>query len=418
MEPESIGGLSRRGAQMAAHSPMPEYLTEHFARSGSQWHPNDNPEGYVALCIAENKLMADLVLPQLTRTTTPPESVLSYDAMVGSEAFRGQLAEFMERTFLGRRFAPEQIAVSAGAGTVLENVFHALADPGDAVLVPTPSYAGFWLDLETRDELHIVPVHCDSEDGFRLTTERLDAALATTGRPVKALLFTNPDNPKGTVATADEITDVLRWAEAHDLHVVFDEIYALSVFGDTPLESIASLRPNLGDHIHIVWAFSKDFGASGLRCGLLVSENESLLAAVDGLAYWGAASGHTQWVLGQMITDHAWIDRYCAELRQRLRSTHARVSEALREAGIPHLDSDAGIFVLCDMRGFMDDLTWEEEHALWRKFLEQGSVNITPGAACRISEPGFFRLCYAAEPIEAVLSGIARIKRTLVGLRP
>jgi aspartate/methionine/tyrosine aminotransferase len=256
-------------------------------------------------------------------------------------------------------------------------------------------------------------VHCPSEDGFRLTTDRLDAAVAGTEHDVKALLFTNPDNPRGSVATVDDIERVLNWAAAHDIHVAFDEIYALSVFGNTPFTSVATLRPTLGDRVHIVWAFSKDFGASGLRCGLVVSENASLLAAIDGLAYWGAVSGHTQWMLGRMIADDAWVDHYCSELRRRLGATYAQVSAALDAASIPTIHAEAGIFLLCDMRGFLDEPTRDAEHALWKRILDEANVNITPGAACRIEEPGFMRLCYAAEPTEAVLAGIARVGRLL-----
>lgn len=397
----SAENLSRRGAGLAAQSPMAEYIVAHFARSES--------DGYVALCIAENKLMHDLLLPWLARAGEPPASVLGYDAMIGALEFRERLADFMARAFLGRRFAPEQIAVLAGAGTVLENAFYALADPGDAVLVPTPSYAGFWTDLETRAGLHIMPVPGASADGFRLTTERLDAALARTERPVRALLFTNPDNPLGRVASRDEITEVLAWAQTHDLHVVFDEIYALSVFGDRSFTSVAALRRTLGERVHIVWAFSKDFGASGLRCGVLISENAALLAAVDGLAYWGAVSGHTQWLLGRMIADEVFVDGYRAALRARLGAAYRRVVAALDAVGIPHLSAQAGIFVLCDLRQHLTEPTWAAEHALWLRILEQANVNITPGAACRIAEPGFMRLCYAAEPIDAVVAGIERV---------
>ena len=73
----------------------------------------------------------------------------------------------------------------------------------------------------------------------------------------------------------------------------------------------------------------------------------------------------------------------------------------------------AGIFVLCDMRGFLDEPTWEAENALWRHVLERANVNVTPGSACRIVEPGFMRLCYAAEPVDRVLAGIERIGRLL-----
>ncbi len=395
---------------------MADYIVEHFARVMEREKgagARDGSPEYVPLCIAENSLLKDRVLERIDAAPTPPTRVLGYDAMVGAEEFRGELAAFMGRAFLGRTFAADQVAVLAGAGTVLEQVFYALGDPGDAVLVPTPSYAGFWTDLETRDELHVVPVHCRSDEGFELTTENLDEALASTERPVKALLFTNPDNPRGSVASVQQVEMVVHWAATHGIHVVFDEIYALSVFGDTPFTSVASLLPALGEHVHIIWAFSKDFGASGLRCGVLVSENQALLAAVNGLAYWGAVSGHTQWILGQMISDEAWVDSFCAELRESLGSTNARVTAALDAAGIPVLPAEAGIFVLCDMRAFLPEATWDAEHALWRRILDEANVNITPGSACRIAEPGFMRLCYAAEPIDSVLEAIDRVGRLL-----
>jgi len=399
------GSLSKRGARLAEASPMPQYLLEHFARG-------EAPD-YIGLCVAENQRMLDLVLPRLAGLPRPPDHVLGYDAMVGNLEFRGHLSSFLEERVLGRRFDPSQIAVLAGAGTVLEDVFYALGDPGDAVLVPTPSYAGFWMDLETRAGLEIVPVNTSSDDGFRLTTDRLDAALAGSSRPVKALLFTNPDNPLGRVASAQDVDRVLGWAEAHDLHVVFDEIYALSVFGSTPFTSVAMRRPSLGERVHIVWAFSKDFGASGLRCGLVVSENEALLRAVDGQAYWGAVSGHTQWALGQMIADAAWVDRYCEELRTRLGATYARVAEALTNARIPFVRADGGIFVVLDLRSFLSAGTFEAEHELWLGILERTQVNLTPGAACRIAEPGFARLCYAGQPEAKVLEAIDRLRAHL-----
>ncbi len=390
---------------------MPEYLGEHFARTDAGWHPEQNPDGYVGMCIAENKLMLDLLLPRLADCGIPPAHTLGYDAMIGNVDFRARLGEFMGARFLGRAMPPQHVAVLAGAGTVLETLFYVLGDPGDAVLVPTPSYAGFWADIEARDSLNIITVDGSSEDDFQLTTDALDAALAAADRPVRALLFTTPSNPLGRVYSAAEVAEVLEWAERHELHVVFDEIYALSVFGEAPFVSAASLRPSLGERTHIVWAFSKDLAASGLRCGVLVSENEAVLRAVDAIAYWGCVSGHTQWMLHNLIADEVWMDHYLAELRRRLGGAYRRVAAALDAHGIPHVAAEAGIFVLCDVRGLMADDTWEAEAALWRRLLDVGNVNLTPGAACRIAEPGFLRLCYAAGPTDAVVAGIERIGR-------
>jgi aspartate/methionine/tyrosine aminotransferase len=401
--------LSRRARALLTGPPVPEYLRRHFNDSTDPYDPHTNRDGYIGLCVAENRLAADLVATRLDQVPTVPSSALAYDAMTGTLRFREQLGRFMGRTFLGRVAGPHQIAVLAGAGSVLEILFHALADPGDGVLVPTPSYAGFWLDLETRDELGIVPVHCAADDGFQLTPELLDRAIAGSQRPVKALLFTSPNNPLGTVASRAEVAEVLDWAEHRQLHVVFDEIYALSVFGERAFTSCARLRQPLGDRVHIVWAFSKDFAASGLRCGVLVSDNPAVHAAVDALAYWACCSGHTQYLLGELIADAAWVDGYVARMQALLRNAHRRVSGMLQAFAIPHLPAEAGFFVLLDLRRHLAEPTWTAEHELWSRMVEHARVNLTPGAALHAGEPGFMRLCYAGVPTETVVTGVERL---------
>lgn len=398
-------GLARRGRVLLERSPTPEYLREHFARVGSP--------GYAPLCIAENRLMWDVLAPKMAACRNVPERVLGYDAMIGAASFRGQLATLLGRHLCGRAIDPGHVAVLAGAGSVLEALFYALGDAGDGVLVPTPSYAGFWLDLEVRDGLRIVQVPCASDDGFRLTPARLDRALAEAEVPVRALLLTSPDNPLGRVHTASELEALLAWAEGAGLHVVCDEVYALSVFAGEPFVSAGRLRSRLGERLHLVWAFSKDFAASGLRCGVLVTENEALLAAVDLLAEWACCSGDTQFLLGEMIADETWVDHYLAAMRSRLGGAHAAVAAALAEEGIPFLPSSAGFFLLLDLRRWLTAPTREAERALWWRLLEETGVNLTPGAACRIAEPGFFRLCFAGAPIGEVLDGIRRVARRL-----
>jgi aspartate/methionine/tyrosine aminotransferase len=406
-------GLSRRAQNLLAGPALPEYLERHYQGLGDPCDLETNPDGYIGLCEAENRLVGDIVADRLDRVPKVPPTVLAYDTMTGALRFREQLARFMGRTFLGREFDPQQISVLAGAGSVLDFLFQALGDPGDGVLVPTPSYAGFWMDLELRAGLGIVPVHRTFDDDYRLTPELLDAAIAEAGRPIKALLFTSPDNPLGTVASSEEITQVLSWADERDLHVVFDEIYALSVFGERSFTSCAELLPSLGERVHIVWAFSKDFGASGLRCGVLVSENPAVNAAVDALAYWACCSGHTQYLLGEMISDQVWVDSYIKTMREMLRGAHSRLAAALKAGGIRHLPAEAGVFVLLDLRRHLAEPTWEAERALWLEMLEQARVNLTPGAACHIGEPGFFRLCYASQPTETVEIAVRRIAKLL-----
>ena len=143
---------------------------------------------------------------------------------------------------------------------------------------------------------------------------------------------------------------MIDWASGAGIHLVMDEIYALSVYGEREFVSAASLAP-LGDRVHVVWAFSKDFGASGLRAGVLVSENEELLRAMDELAYWACCSGDTQSLLGQMISDDAWVDGFVRANSQRLGEAKRTVTRALDELEVPYIEPTAGFFLLLDVRG-------------------------------------------------------------------
>jgi aspartate/methionine/tyrosine aminotransferase len=406
--------LSARGQALVQTPLVAPYLVEHFAHLDDIWDANANPDGYIALCVAENRLMWDVLAARLGAVGEVAMRSLGYDSMIGNLEFRQVIARFMERTIVGRPIAAECIAVLAGAGTVIECMFYVLADAGDAVLIPTPSYAGFWPDLETRAGLRIVPVHTRSEDNFRLSIEALDEAFTRSSAPVKALLFTSPNNPLACISAREELLAIIDWAERNDVHVVFDEVYALSAFGSRPFVSAASLRDELGTRVHVIWAFSKDFGASGLRCGVLVSENLALIAAVDALAYWGACSGDTQYRLAAMLADQSFVDGYLSEMRRRLAEVYAEVVTKLDMLAIPHLPAEAGIFVLCDFRGWLDEPSWAGEDRLWRRFVDEAKVNLTPGSACRVAQPGWFRLCFATEVPHGVLSALDRLAK----LRP
>ena len=191
-------------------------------------------------------------------------------------------------------------------------------------------------------------------------------------------------------------------------------VQAASVFGGREFTSVAALRPSLGPSVHVVWAFSKDFAASGLRCGVLVTENPDVLRGVDTLAYWACCSGDTQHLLGSMVSDEAWLGRYLTEMPRRLGEAYGRATAALEAAGIPYVPAEAGFFLLVDLRRFLEAPTFDAEHALWRRLLDDARVNLTPGAACHIAEPGFMRLCFAAAPPVAVEEAVRRMGEILV----
>lgn len=402
--------LSNRGESLADVSPVPTYITEHLERLTDSAH--DDPDGYIGLAIAQNLLMWDILEPQINRNRNVSPASIAYGDTTGSLELREQVASFGSRHIWGRPVDADEVVLFAGAGAILEMLFFVLADPGEGILVPTPSYAFYWADLETRDGLAIVPVHTSSSDDFRLTPELLEAAASTSDVPITALLLTNPANPTGAIALPDDMAACIEWARARGIHIVVNGVYALSTHSERPYEPLASIV-DIGDDIHEIWAFSKDFSMSGLRVGVLTSTNKDVLSAIAEIGYWSIVSGDTQHLLANMLADDVWVDRYLREMRARLAKSYETTAAELDAAGIPYVAADAGLFLLADVRPFMEKPTWAEEDRIWRLILNETNVNLTPGSACHIGEPGFMRICFATEPPEVVASAIKRIGSVL-----
>jgi len=405
--PPSQSQLSNRGSHLVSHPPMDEYVTENTERQPDV--DVSDPDRYIGLAVAENKLVWDLLEPKLNRPRGVTGDGVAYDDMAGSERFRQAVAEFGSKHLWNGTIDSSHIVTLAGGGTILETLFYAIGDAGEGVIVPTPSYASYWADIQTRDDMRVVPAHMSPSDGFRLEVDVLEQAFLTSPVEIRALLLTNPSNPIGRVLSGDEIEQAVAWARSKNLHIIMNEIYALSVFGDEPFASATQLATGPDHDMHFIWAFSKDFAMSGLRAGVLMSRNEQVVAAVRELAYWGSISRDTQHLLTSLIEDDGFVESFLAEMRHRLACAYETTTATLTAADIPFVPGGAGLFVVCDFREYLTEPTWESEDALWRRFLDEANVNLTPGSSCHIGTPGFMRLCFASEPGNVVETAIQRI---------
>lgn len=401
--------LSERASAFLDAGGRIEYIAEHEARMNGSTPDSE----YVSLAIAENKLMWDVLDRKVNAPRAVPPSAMGYDDWQGSRSLRNALSGFLGKRLHGVAIDPADIQIMSGAGPLVESLSWAVCNPGDGVLIPTPSYAGYWFDIGGRTRVVPVPAHTSSHDHFRITPEALSAAEAASEVPIRMLLLTNPSNPLGRVLTDEEIHAAIGWARERGIHVIFNEIYGLSIYGETPFHSAASLGYIGQDDVHLLWAFSKDFSASGLRCGVMVTTNGDVRQAVGGFGYFHGVSGDTQHLLATMISDDVWVDDYLTKLRVRLATASDKARGILEEAGIGTIESGAGIFFLADMRSVMSEVTWEAEHELWRRILDTMDVNLTPGSACHNGEPGFVRVCFAAQPVDVMEAALKRVVAAL-----
>ena len=188
-----------------------------------------------------------------------------YTPVPGIMELRSKIAEKLA-TENQLEYKPEEIIVSSGAKQSLYNIFMAILNPGDEVLLPAP----FWVSYPEQIRLCgavAMPLETDESTGFKVTPEQIKKAITPK---TKAILLNSPSNPTGAVYTPDEVKAIAAVLEEHDLFVVSDEIYEQLTYG-TEHYSIARYSENLRNKTFVVNGFSKTFAMTGWRVGYVAA---------------------------------------------------------------------------------------------------------------------------------------------------
>ncbi|XP_027361545.1 1-aminocyclopropane-1-carboxylate synthase-like [Abrus precatorius] len=412
------------------HGENSPYFDGWKAYEDNPFHPTKNPNGVIQMGLAENQLASDLVQHWLLEnpgaSICTPEGVRDFKLMAnfqdyhGLPEFRKALAKFMAKTRGNRvTFDPERIVMSGGATGAHEVTAFCLADPGDAFLVPTPYYAGFDRDLRWRTGVQLVPVICESSNGFKLTTKALEAAYEKAKEDnirIKGLLITNPSNPLGTTMDRETLRAVVSFINEKHIHLVCDEIYAGTVFCHPGFTSIAEIIEEdtdikcNSDLIHIVYSLSKDMGFPGFRVGIIYSYNDAVVNCARKMSSFGLVSTQTQYLIASMLSDDEFVERFLQESAKRLATRYGVFCRGLAQVGIKCLQSNAGLFLWMDLHRLLKKPTFEAEMELWRVIIHQVKINISPGSSFHCSEPGWFRVCYANMDDRAVEVSLTRMR--------
>ena len=127
------------------------------------------------------------------------------------------------------------------------------------------------------------------------------------------------------------------------------------------------------------------------------------------LGIFSQANNLAQATTSQLLSDDAFLDDWTKTLRSRLRTSWDSAAACLEEEGIPVAGKPiAGHFGMVDLRGLMKEGGGEREAELAARLYEVG-VGLTPGKPCGMSEPGWFRLCHAAQSGPAVKEAVRRV---------
>jgi aspartate/methionine/tyrosine aminotransferase len=273
----------------------------------------------------------------------------------------------------------------------------------------------------------------------------LHGRLQQEGSPPGLLLLTNPHNPLGIVEIRDQLGAILDWVLANTaMDVVVDEIYAHSLFGQTPFTSVLGMPQSLlnPERVHSVWGFAKDFGLSGWMTGVLFTRSTRLVKSISsGYARFSPFDKLKSRIIRRLLLEggskrspQALMDVY----GQRLRKLHREVTGILGTHHIPYRETAEGaLFIWLDLRAWLDvdlaalpgmtavDLDAGNtpamdirEHRLQRFIAHNARVSLVRGQVLYSDEPGYLRLCFTAAQPDAVLAGVERLSTCLGQARP
>ncbi|XP_051545648.1 1-aminocyclopropane-1-carboxylate synthase-like protein 1 [Myxocyprinus asiaticus] len=420
--------LSRRGNSMRLQQGiLQEGYTQYHANKHDE---STNPDGIINMGTSENKLCFDLLQKRLTRPDMLhiEPAFLQYPDWKGHSFLREEIAKFLsDYCHSPSPLKAENVVVMNGCGSVFSALAAVLCDPEDFILIPSPFYGVITEDvgLYSSVKLHHVPLDSQPTGSdvrpFQLTVEKLENSLKEAkneGLNVKALILLNPHNPLGEVYSAKEMTSFLKLAKKHELHVIVDEIYMLSVFNETDnFRSVLGLD-QLPDpqRTHVMWGTSKDFALSGMRVGMVYSENRDLVQALDQLGSFHGVPGPTQYQMAELLRDRDWLNnKFLPENRCRLREAHSYMTGELKEMGIPFLHRGAGFFIWADLSKYLKEKTFAAELSVWRCFIKH-KVLLSCGQAFNCTSPGWFRIIFSDQRHKLKL-GVQRIRKALEDLQ-
>jgi len=198
-----------------------------------------------------------------------------YTEVGGVPELRAAVCEKFKRDN-GLDYAPDEVTVSCGAKHTLYNLFMALVNPGDEVLIPSP----YWVSYPEQVRLLggvPVPVVTPESTGFDLDPAELRRAVTPR---TKMIVLDSPGNPTGAVFSPAALAEVAKLAVERDLWIVSDECYEALTYEGRHV-SIASLSAEVKARTIVVNTCSKAYAMTGWRIGYAAGPKPVIKAMTD-----------------------------------------------------------------------------------------------------------------------------------------
>jgi aspartate aminotransferase len=304
-------------------------------------------------------------------------------------------------------YKASNIMISTGAKQCLSNIFQAILNPGDEVIVPVPYWVSYPELIKLSDGVPVY-VKCEESNNFKYTREILEESITPR---TKAIIINSPNNPLGTVYSKEELTMIAEFAHQHDILIISDEIYEKLIYGDKKHISIASISNDAFERTIVINGVSKSYAMTGWRIGYTAAD-EKLIKIMSNIQSHTTSNPNSiaqyasvealngeQKSLDIMVNEFAKRRNYMVEKINSIRS----LSCIKPEGAFYVMVNISKLFnkkinnqIITDSLSFSDLL------------LEHEKVAVIPGIAFGVDN--YIRLSYATS-MDNIINGLSRIEK-------
>jgi len=303
-------------------------------------------------------------------------------------------------------YTPDEVIVSNGAKHSLFNIFQAILNPGDEVLIPQPYWLSYPEMVKMADG---IPLFIDtSEDNcFKVTVEELKRSITSK---TKAMILNSPSNPNGCVYNREELTGIAELAVKHGFFIISDEIYEEMVYDDAQHISIASLNDEIKKLTLTVNGVSKAYAMTGWRIGYTAGPKD-VIKVMSNIQSHSTSNPNSIAQHASAIALNAPKDELHARIKE---FDKRRLYMVDRINSIPYLSCKlpkGAFYVMMNIREAIgkryNDTTINCSLSFANALLDSKKVTVVPGIAFGADQ--YVRLSYAVS-IEKIEKGLDRIQ--------
>ena len=292
-----------------------------------------------------------------------------YTASSGIPELKKAVCEKFKRDN-GLSYEPAQIVISCGAKHSLYNIFQAICDEGDEVIIPSP----YWVSYTEMVKLaggDPVIVDTKQSDAFKIKPDALKKAIT---KKTAAFIINSPSNPTGCVYNKAELQALSEVLIAANVAVISDEIYEKLIYDGERHVSFASLSKEAYDLTFAVNGVSKAYSMTGWRIGYLAApakELASAIARIQDHSTSNPVSFAQKAALEALNGDQVCVAEMVSEFEKRRDYMVGRIN-AMK--GISCVKPGGAFYVFCDI-----SKTKLDSFDLSKRLLEESKVAVIPG---------------------------------------